>query len=51
MATSLVFALGLAGLGASQGLYSLLAAWVVLGVAMGCGLYDCKRGLTTLLMV
>jgi MFS family permease len=40
MATSLVFALGLAGLGASQGLYSLLAAWVVLGVAMGCGLYD-----------
>jgi MFS family permease len=40
VATSLVFALGLAGLGLSQGLYSLLAAWVVLGVAMGCGLYD-----------
>lgn len=39
MVTSLVFALGLAGLGAGQGLYSLLAAWVVLGVAMGCGLY------------
>ena len=40
VATSLVFALGLVALGASQGLYSLLAAWVVLGVAMGCGLYD-----------
>lgn len=40
MVTSLVFALGLAALGASQGLYSLLAAWVLLGVAMGCGLYD-----------
>jgi MFS family permease len=40
MATSVVFALGLAALGISQGLYSLLAAWVVLGVAMGCGLYD-----------
>lgn len=40
MVTSLAFALGLVGLGASQGLYSLLAAWVLLGVAMGCGLYD-----------
>lgn len=40
MATSLVFALGLASLGASQGIYSLIAAWVLLGAAMGCGLYD-----------
>jgi predicted MFS family arabinose efflux permease len=40
MTTSLVFALGLAILGASQGLYSLMAAWMLLGVAMGGGLYD-----------
>jgi MFS family permease len=38
--TSLVFALGLASLGISQGRYSLLAAWVVTGIAMGFGLYD-----------
>jgi MFS family permease len=40
MLTSLLFGLGLAALGASQGLYSLFAAWVLLGIAMGCGLYD-----------
>jgi MFS family permease len=40
MFTNVVFALGLACLGMSQGLLSLLGAWVVLGIAMGCGLYD-----------
>ncbi|MDP3085757.1 MAG: MFS transporter, partial [Rubrivivax sp.] len=40
MATSLLFAAGLALLGLAQGLWSLLAAWLVLGAAMGCGLYE-----------
>lgn len=40
MATNIVFALGLAGLGASQGPLSLFAAWAVLGIGMGSGLYE-----------
>jgi MFS family permease len=38
--TNLVFALGLAGLAASQGPAGLFAAWIVLGVGMGSGLYE-----------
>ncbi len=38
--SSVLFALGLVGLGLSQGLWSLALAWGVLGVAMGSGLYD-----------
>lgn len=40
MTTSVVFALGLAGLGLSQGLAGLFAAWVVIGLGMGSGLYE-----------
>ncbi|HSC79438.1 MAG TPA: MFS transporter [Chitinolyticbacter sp.] len=40
MGTSLVFALGLAGLGMSQGPTGLFAAWIVLGIGMGSGLYE-----------
>jgi predicted MFS family arabinose efflux permease len=40
LATSLVFALGLAGLGSAQGMAGLFAAWVVIGLGMGCGLYE-----------
>jgi MFS family permease len=40
MGTSLLFAAGLAGLGLAQGPWSLFAAWVVLGLAMGGGLYE-----------
>ena len=40
LASNAVFALGLAGLGLSQGPFSLALAWIVLGLAMGCGLYD-----------
>lgn len=40
MLTSVALALGLASLGMSQGPLSLFAAWVLLGVAMGGGLYD-----------
>lgn len=40
MATSVVFALGLALLGCAQGPWSLFLAWVVLGVGMGSGLYE-----------
>jgi len=40
MATSLVFALGLAVLGLAQGPLTLFAAWVLIGVAMGSGLYE-----------
>lgn len=38
--TSLVFAAGLAGLGLAQGPVGLFAAWVVLGLGMGSGLYE-----------
>ncbi len=40
MATSAVFALGLAALAMAQGPWSLFAAWVLLGVGMGSGLYE-----------
>jgi predicted MFS family arabinose efflux permease len=40
MGTNLVFALGLAALGAAQGPASLVAAWVVIGIGMGSGLYE-----------
>jgi len=40
MGTSLLFALGLASLGASQGEISLFVAWALIGLAMGSGLYD-----------
>lgn len=40
MACSLVFALGLAVLATAQGLATLVLAWVLLGAAMGFGLYD-----------
>jgi predicted MFS family arabinose efflux permease len=40
MGTNGVFALGLAGLGLAQGPWSLFAAWLVLGIGMGSGLYE-----------
>ncbi len=40
LATNLVFALALAGLGLAQGPAGLFAAWLLLGVGMGCGLYE-----------
>lgn len=40
MATSGLFALGLAALGLAQGLASMFAAWLLLGLAMGAGLYE-----------
>jgi predicted MFS family arabinose efflux permease len=40
MGTSLLFALGLVALGLSQGFGSLFAAWALIGLAMGCGLYE-----------
>jgi MFS family permease len=38
--TSLVFAAGLAALSQAQGLVSMGLAWLLIGVAMGCGLYE-----------
>ncbi len=35
-----LFVAGLATLAAAQGLVTLLLAWTLLGLAMGCGLYD-----------
>jgi predicted MFS family arabinose efflux permease len=40
MATSVVFALGLAGLGLARNATELFAAWLLLGVGMGSGLYE-----------
>lgn len=40
MTTSVIFALGLGLLALATGPVSLFAAWVVLGVAMGSGLYE-----------
>ncbi len=40
MATNAVFALGLLALGAAQGPLTLFAAWVLIGLAMGSGLYE-----------
>lgn len=39
-ATSALFALGLALMALAQGPWSLFAAWLVMGVAMGSGLYE-----------
>jgi predicted MFS family arabinose efflux permease len=38
--TSLVFAAGLSALSAAQGLVSLFAAWMLIGVAMSAGFYE-----------
>ncbi len=38
--TSLLFALGLGMLGTAQGLWTMLGAWIVIGIAMGAGLYE-----------
>ncbi|WP_329957650.1 MFS transporter [Bordetella petrii] len=38
--TSLLFALGLGMLGIAQGLWTMVAGWLVIGVAMGAGLYE-----------
>ncbi len=40
LATNLVFALALVGLGLAQGPVGLFAAWLLLGAGMGCGLYE-----------
>ena len=40
MGTSMLFALGLVALGLSQGVWSLFAAWALIGLAMGSGLYE-----------
>ncbi|MBC7992481.1 MAG: MFS transporter [Rhizobacter sp.] len=38
--TSMLFASGLVALGAAQGVWSLFSAWVLIGLAMGSGLYE-----------
>lgn len=38
--TSVLFALGLAMLGFAPGFWMIVAAWLVIGVAMGAGLYE-----------
>lgn len=40
MGTNLLFAAGLASLALAQGPWTMFAAWVVLGLAMGAGLYE-----------
>jgi predicted MFS family arabinose efflux permease len=40
MATNLVFAAGLAGLAAANNSVGLFAAWIVIGIGMGSGLYE-----------
>lgn len=40
MATNLVFALGLVSMGLSEGVLGLFGAWVLMGIAMGSGLYE-----------
>jgi len=40
MLTNIVFALGLAALGLARDAGGLFAAWVVIGIAMGSGLYE-----------
>ncbi|MDO8904661.1 MFS transporter [Hydrogenophaga sp.] len=40
MGTSVLFATGLAALSQAQGIGGLILAWLVLGVAMGSGLYE-----------
>jgi predicted MFS family arabinose efflux permease len=38
--TNVLFAAGLAGLALAQGPWTLFAAWAVIGIAMGAGLYE-----------
>src|SRR5262249_38061744 len=40
LASSLCYAAGLAGIGASPALPAYLASWVLIGIGMGTGLYD-----------
>jgi MFS family permease len=40
MAANLLFATGIAALSIVHGVWGLFLAWAVIGVAMGCGLYD-----------
>lgn len=40
LSSSLLYAVGLAGIGLSQSLPVYLASWVVVGLGMGAGLYD-----------
>jgi len=40
LGTNLVFAAGLAALGLADGVIGLFAAWVLIGIAMGSGLYE-----------
>ena len=40
MGTNLLFAAGLLALGLAQGPVSMFAAWALIGLAMGSGLYD-----------
>ncbi|QHE88907.1 MFS transporter [Hydrogenophaga sp. BPS33] len=40
MATNVLFALGLMGLGFAQGPIGLFASWIVIGIGMGSGLYE-----------
>jgi MFS family permease len=40
IATNVLFALGLAALALAQGPWTLFAAWAILGVGMGSGLYE-----------
>lgn len=40
MATNLLFALGLGALASARGPLTLFAAWLVIGIAMGSGLYE-----------
>src|SRR5689334_12159619 len=42
--SNIVFAAGLSLLGASASLWTMSAAWMLLGVGMGCGLYDAAFG-------
>ncbi|MFT4103765.1 MAG: MFS transporter [Burkholderiaceae bacterium] len=40
MGTSVLFALGLLGLGLAEGSVGLFAAWIITGIGMGSGLYE-----------
>ncbi|MEK0416987.1 MAG: hypothetical protein RI949_993 [Pseudomonadota bacterium] len=40
MITSLLFAMGMVALASVSSMLSLFLAWTVMGIAMGCGLYD-----------
>ncbi len=40
VASNLAFAVGICSLSLAQGPWSLMASWLLIGAAMGCGLYD-----------